>query len=489
MTGFLRFFILFIVAVAWVSCEMNVDPGQAGPPIKKDSKQAHKVLNSVLERKKLRAVTNYGSLSYFIYRGEPMGYQFELLKNLCANLNVELELVIERDLNKCIEMLNDRDVDLIAMGLTITNRRKKDMLFTNPIMVTRQVLVQRKPKGWERMATVDEIESHLLKSTFDLDGKKIYVEAGTIFKQQLEQLANDVAENIEVVTDPREVEELISAVASGEIDYTIADEHVAQVNAKYYPNLDVSLAVSFPQKIGWAVKKNQIALADTINSWLDKFNHELLSRLLINKYFKNIGSRRISKSQYYSYTGGQLSPYDSLIRQGAAILGWDWRFLASLIYQESEFKPEVKSWAGAFGLMQLMPSVLETYGIDSTASPDIQIDVGAKYLASLQRQLPASITDSLQRVLFTVAAYNSGLGHVLDARRLAGKQGLNPDVWVDNTEICMLKLSDPDHYSDPIVYYGYSRGHETYAFVREIYERYRHYVNLIGNTPFKNQDK
>ncbi|MDP2723763.1 MAG: transporter substrate-binding domain-containing protein [Bacteroidales bacterium] len=489
MTGILRFFILFIVAMIWVSCEMNVDPGQAGPPIKKDSKQAHKVLNSVLEKKKLRAVTNYGSLSYFIYRGEPMGYQFELLKNLCANLNVELELVIERDLNKCIEMLNDRDVDLIAMGLTITNSRKKNILFTDPIMITRQVLVQRKPKGWERMATADEIESHLLKSTFDLDGKKIYVEEGTVFKQQLEQLANDVAENIQIVTDPREVEELISAVADGEIDYTIADEHVALVNAKYYPNLDVSLAVSFPQKIGWAVKKNQTALADTIDSWLDKFNHELLSRLLINKYFKNIGSRRISKSQYNSYTGGHLSPYDSLIRQGAALLGWDWRFLASLIYQESEFKPEVKSWAGAFGLMQLMPSVLETYGIDSTASPALQIDAGAKYLASLQRQLPTSITDSLQRVLFTVAAYNSGLGHVLDARRLAGKQGLNPDVWVDNTEICMLKLSDPDHYSDPIVYYGYSRGNETYAFVREIYERYSHYVNLIGNTQFKNQDR
>ena len=473
-------FFLFIIVMTLVSCENIIETRQVDLGLKKEKRQAHKVLNTILEKKKLRAVTNYGSVSYFIYRGEPMGYQYELLKNLCGYLDVELDLIIESDLNKSIGMLNDREVDLIAMGLTINNKRKELVLFTDPIMITRQVLVQRKPEGWQHMATAEEIESRLLRSTFDLSEKKIYVQEGTVFKEQLEKLADDMAGYIQVVSDPREVEELIAAVASGEIEYTIADEHVAIVNARYYPNLDVGTQVSFQQKIGWAVKKNQTALVDTINVWLHSFNSGLMSRLLINKYFKNSRSWRISRSHYNSYSGKQLSPYDSLIRQGAARLGWDWRLLASLIYQESEFKPDVKSWAGAFGLMQLMPAVLEAYGLDSTATPAMQIDAGVRYLSSMEKQLPPEITDSLQRVLFTMAAYNSGLGHVLDARRLAKKQGFNPNAWVDNTDLCMLKLSDANYYRDPVVYYGYVRGEETYAFVHEIVDRYGHYVNLIG---------
>jgi len=484
MSKLVRLILPLLAVLMVVSCENDTKPH---PPTPKEKKQSHEMLATILKSKKLKAVTNYGSLSYFIYRGEPMGYQYELLKNLCAYLHVELELVIEKDLTKCIDMLNSREVDILAMGLTMTNSRREQLLFTEPIMVTRQVLVQRKPDGWRKMATADEIESHMLRSTLDLGGKTIYVEKGTVFEQQLTKLADEIADEITIVSDPREVEELIAAVASGEIEYTVADEHVALVNTRYFPNLDVATPLSFPQKIAWAVKKNQLALADTINAWVKQFNGDILSRLLFNKYFKNVRAGRISKSSYYSYKGERLSPYDSIIMKGAAQLGWDWRLLASLIYQESEFKPRVKSWVGAFGLMQLMPSVMENYGIDSTASPEAQILTGVKHLQSIEKQLPPEITDSLQRILFTMASYNSGIGHVLDARRLAEKNGLDPNIWTDNTEVYVLKLSDKDVYSDPVVYYGYLRGDETYMFVREIVDRYGHYVNLIRNDSTENK--
>ncbi len=161
-------------------------------------------------------------------------------------------------------------------------------------------------------------------------------------------------------------------------------------------------------------------------------------------------------------------------------MGWDWRLLASMIYQESEFKPNVRSWVGAYGLMQMMPKTFEKYGLDTTASPQQQIIAGSKYLKHLEGQLPEEITDSTDRIKFTLASYNSGLGHVLDARRLAMKYGKDQDIWIDNVDYFILNLSDEYYYHDTVVYYGYLRGGETYNFVNEIFKRYDDYRNLIS---------
>ncbi len=438
------------------------------------------VIDSIIKRKKLRAVTDYGSVSYLIYRGEPVGYQYELLSSLTKQLNVDLELIMEGDMNKSIEMLNNEEVDLIAMGLTITSERSKQFSFTLPIMTTRQVLVQRKPVGYQKMATADEIESHLLRNTLDLANKTIHVQKGTIFSKRLQTLSNEIGDTIIIVNDDREIEDLIAAVASGEIDYTVADEHVALVNAKYYNNIDAKTPLSFPQKIAWAAKLGQTGLTDTINSWLIGFNKSLQSRLLYNKYFKNIRSKKIAKSAYNSYSGNQLSPFDDEIKEAAVIIGWDWRLLASLVYQESEFKPNVRSWVGAYGLMQLMPSVLKKYNLDSTSvDPAKQLIAGAKHLKYINNQLPDEISDSIERIKFLMASYNCGIGHVFDARRLAKKYNKDNNKWTYSVDSCILNLSEEHCYRDSVVFYGYVRGKETFNFVEEIMKRYDIYKNLI----------
>lgn len=436
-------------------------------------------LDSVIKRKKLRAVTDYGSLSYLIYRGEPIGYQYELLKDLTKYLGVELDLVIENSLQKSIEMLNNGEVDLLAMGLTVTSERNKEFSFTSPIMTTRQVLVQRKPDGYLKMKTADEIESYLLMNTLELANLKIYVQEGTIFEKRLQTLSDEIADSIIIITGNRDMEELIKAVADGEIEFTVADEHIGLVNARYYRNIDVKTPLSFSQKISWAIKKGQFGLVDTINSWLGNFNHTLQARLLYNKYFKNIRSKRIVNSEYNSYSGGRLSPYDDEIKAAAETIGWDWRLLASLVYQESEFKPNVRSWVGAYGLMQLMPNVLQKYGLDSTASPSQQLNAGVKHLIFINKQLPDEITDSVEQVKFLLASYNCGLGHVLDARRLAKKFKKDSNKWTYNVDSCILNLSEKEYYHDTVVYYGYVRGEEPFKFVQEIMDRYSIYSTLI----------
>ncbi len=438
------------------------------------------LLDTILSQGKLIAITNYSSTDYFIYRGQPMGYQYNLVSRFAKFLHVDLEMRIEKDLVKSFQYLDSGKVDLMAMGLTETTERKSKLLFTKPIMFTRQVLVQRKPEGYQKMRTRDEIESHLLRNPLNLAKKTVYVHKGTVFVNRLKALMNEIADTIYIVEDDRETEQLIAAVANGEIDYTVADEHVALVDAAFYNNIDTKTFISFPQKIAWAVRIDQKRLADTINFWLDKFYKTLDSRLLYNKYFKNLSSRkRVNKSLYNSYGKGYLSPFDNIIKKASQQIGWDWRLLASLIYQESEFKPGVVSWVGARGLMQLMPDVMQKYGIDSTASPEEQIMAGTKYLKALFKQLPPEITDSVERIKFVLAAYNTGMGHVFDARRLAAKYGKNPNRWTDNTDYFILHLSEKKYYNDPVVRNGYVRGKETYNFVMEIWQRYKIYKVLI----------
>jgi membrane-bound lytic murein transglycosylase F len=272
---------------------------------------------------------------------------------------------------------------------------------------------------------------------------------------------------------------LIREVAEHKIDYTIADEFVARNSAKIYPNIDVKTPVSFEQKIAWAVRKDQKHLADTLNDWLRKFNKTLESRLLYNKYFRNMRVRRLVKSEYFSYTGGKLSPYDDLIKKAAKKISWDWRLLASMIYQESEFKPNVKSWVGAYGLMQLMPETMKEFGVTENSSAEEQINAGVLLLKSFEKQLPAEITDSVERIKFVLASYNGGLAHILDARRLAKKYGKNPNIWDDNLDYFVLHLSEKKYYHDPVVRNGYMRGWETYDFVKQVFDRYKSYKTLI----------
>jgi membrane-bound lytic murein transglycosylase F len=173
---------------------------------------------------------------------------------------------------------------------------------------------------------------------------------------------------------------------------------------------------------------------------------------------------------------GHISPYDSLFKKHALTLGWDWRLLASIAYQESHFKNTEISWAGAQGLMGIMPGTAETLKIplQELTDPDVCIRAGVEVLR-IFRQGFSDITDSSELVKLTLGAYNAGIGHIHDARRLAEKNGKNPSVWDDHVAEFVLLKREPEYYNDPVCRYGYLRGRETYNYVREILGRYDYY--------------
>ncbi len=439
-------------------------------------KEVH--LDEILESGRLVAITDYNSTNYFIYRGEPMGYQYELLQELANHLGIRLDVVVSNELDETFTCLLHGQCDLIALNLTVTKERRKKLNFTIPHSQTRQVLVQRKPEGWEKM-TAGKIDSHLIRNQLDLAGKTVYVQQNSSYQQRLQNLSDEIGDTIHIVPRPEVAERLVMMVAGGEIDYTVCDENVALVNQTYYENLDVSTPVSFPQSLAWAVKPGADELRKTINEWLGDFRRTLKYHVIYNKYFKSRKSARIFASDYYTLGSGNISAYDEVIREQSRRLDWDWRLLASLIYQESRFDPVASSWAGAYGLMQLMPTTMRRFGVSRESSPEKQIEAGVSFLKWLDDRFRGMIRDPGERIRFILAAYNVGYGHIIDARNLAEKYGGNPDVWEDQVEEFLLKKSDPGYYQDPVVKYGYCRGTETVRYVEEIMERYNHYRNII----------
>ena len=458
------------------------------PPASKEKQKViahkgerHSLLAEIRERGKLIATTDYNSTSYFVYRGEPMGYQYELLKSFASYLGVKLEINVNNDLEQAFNCLYNGGCDLIASDLTITKERSEFIDFTNPIGQTKQVLIQRKPANWRKMKTWDEVESYLIRNQLDLAGKTIHVQKNSSFIERLKNLEDEIGDTIYIIEDPHRIaEQLIRQVAMGEIDYTISDENVALVNQKYYSDIDIATPVSFPQHLAWAVGKGSDLLLKEINLWIVEFKRSAESRFIYNKYFKNPRSVKITQSEYHSVTGGKISMYDDVIKEQSIKLNWDWRLLASLVYQESGFNPDVRSWVGAFGLMQLMPRTAEKYGIDSLSSPGENIIAGVKFLKWLDNQFEDLVEDDQERIKFVMASYNVGIAHVFDAMRLAEKYDKDPTKWNGNVDYYLRNKSDPKYYNDPVVYYGYARGEEPYNFVNDIIERYDHYKNVIN---------
>ncbi len=473
----IAFFVAFFVSsLLLVNCSNN-NEHQTKPT----NQPYYLDLESIKQRGKLVVLTENSSTSYFIYRGRPMGFEYELVSMFAEHLEVDLEIKLVQDMDSIFDMLKNGEGDLIACNITATKERSEKVSFSEPYLNTRQVLVQKMPDMWHQMSK-KERKQLMLNDPIELVNKKVHVRKNSSFYSRLKSLSDEIGGKIDVIEVPGETdtEELIQSVSSGKIMYTIADENVALINKTYYQNIDVDMPVSFPQKISWAARKNAPDLMKEINWWILKHKNTSTFNAIYRRYFKSSKAQKERViSDYSSLSGGKISSYDELIQKYSQKINWDWRLLASLIYQESKFKPNERSWAGAFGLMQLMPSSAERYGIDSTATPEENIYAGTDKLRRLTEHWGALIEDETEQLKFILASYNAGLGHIQDACALAEKQGLDVSKWDGNVAECILLKSKAKYYNDPVVKYGYCRGQEPFNYVKEVLNRYEHYKKVI----------
>ena len=433
-------------------------------------------LKEIQQRGYLTALVDNNSFSYFIYKGRSMGYEYELLNLLAKELKVDLKIKVISGVEKAIEQLNSGEGDILAFPLTITKERTQYVSFSQPLFNSYQVLVQRKPESW-RSLTRDQTEKKLIRNASDLIGKEVHVIKSSSFSERLKHLSEEIGGDIIIKEDSAgaESESLIKRVVQGEIEYTVADHPIAVVNAAYYPNLDVGTILSLPQQIAWSVRKNSPQLLKSINNWLAKIKKESTFMVIYNRYFKSPRTSLLRiKSDYSSIGGSKISPYDDLIKKGSEKLGWDWRLLAAVIYQESKFRNDDESWAGARGLMQLMPETAKQFGASNPDDPRQSIKAGVNYLKYLDTYWAKTVRDQDERLKFVLASYNAGLSHVIDARELTGKYKKNPTVWSD-VEFYLQQKSNPEYYRDPVVVAGYCKCEEPVNYVKNVLERYEEY--------------
>lgn len=448
-------------------------------------------LAQIKERGKLTAITGYSAISYFIYRGQPMGFEYEILSQVADSMDLDFDIVLAHDLEEMFTMLNDGVGDLIAFNLTVTKQRQEKVAFSEHHTLTRQVLVQRKPDNWRQMK-LHEIERFLIRDPVDLIGDSVHVRKGSAYISRLQNLSEEIGGDIQIVEAPVGVtsEDLIRMVANKKIDYAIADQNVAKISQSNYANIDVETPVSLSQRIAWAVRKNSPELLADINETLRKLKSGALYNILYNKYYKNrYAFKKRMKSEFLFVGKGSISPYDSLLQMHADSLGWDWRLLASQVYQESQFDPTTKSWMGAIGLMQVLPRTGKMFGVTNLYDPAENIKAGIGFLLWLDNYWQEKIVDPNERQRIILASYNVGQGHVEDARKLAVKYGRDPNVWKNNVEYYLEKKSLPEYFNDETVEFGYCRGSEPVNYVREILERYQNYIDLSPPDMVSNSTK
>ncbi len=429
-------------------------------------------LVEILQKGKLKVFFENSSVSFFIYKGKKMGLEYELLKEFANDLGVELEIVIIDNLDDVFQELNAGSADLLACNLTYTKARSKEISYSIPFYKTKQVLIQRKPKDWRKMKPSLYLKS-IINDPSQLANKKIRIWGNSSYLSRLENLQNEIGDTIYIEKASGELgeEELIEMVAEGLIDFTVCDENIAMINKRFYENIDCHLALSVKQKIGFGVRKSSVLLKAKLDEWLESYMKTTSFKYIKHKYYNIASFTHGINKNYSSLSGNMISVFDEYFKKAQEKYGWDWRLVASLCYQESRFNPDVISFGGAFSMMQFMPEIGPIYGVYPDSPPEIQIMGGAK---KLKKDFDSwkEITDVEQRYKFTIATYNSGKSHVLDARRLAEKYGLNPNIWDDNVEKMMLNLSKREYYKDPLVKSGAAKGSVTCNYVKEIYNRY-----------------
>lgn len=223
---------------------------------------------------------------------------------------------------------------------------------------------------------------------------------------------------------------------------------------------------------GWAVREDQPDLAKKLNEWYKPGMLKLAFKEN-RSHSANPFVKRHVRAPYVSRSKGIISNYDKEFIRGSRHVGWDWRLIAAQCYQESGFDPNAVSWAGAKGLMQIIPSTAKSLDVADVFNPQENIDAGCRYLKRLQASF-SDIRNRVDKIRFTLAAYNGGPRHIRDAMSLAKKYGKNPTRYED-VSFYIRNLDKPMYYNDPVVKYGFMVGSETYNYVESIMSRWEKY--------------
>lgn len=422
-------------------------------------------LDGIRKRGVLRVLTRNSSATYFIERGGQHGFQYALAVAFAKRLKVRLRMVVPSSRKGLRTALLQGEGDLIAAGMSITKARAELVRFSRPVMSAARVIAVR--EGETRpLNKLEDLKDFQIAVNFDSttyrDARRLEAKLG--FPLMLKNIEDDV-----------EMEEMARRLARGEYDAIIIDDDLLDLSRAAGEQVKAAIRISKPRRKGWAFHPGAPKLQAAANRFLARSKRDL--KVLHARYYRPEarGAKRARESSYRADAQGHLSPFDNMFQEVGRETGLDWRMLAAVAYTESQFDPKAKSRWGARGLMQVMPKTGRRVGVTKLMDPQQNILAGARYLVRLMdvfKDIPEA-----ERLYFAIAAYNAGLGHIFDARKLARRTRRDPNRWFGQVEQALLLKMNPKWHER--TRHGYARAIQTTRYVNSVQTRYEAYVRHV----------
>ncbi len=422
-------------------------------------------LGAIIESGTLKMVTRNSPNTYFIEKGEPAGFEYDLAKAYAEHIGVKLELVLPPSFGEIFTTMQARNAHIAGAMLTVTDERKERFEFATPYLSTTTTLVYRKIKGTKPPKNLQELISK--NKTTVVIANSSHAELLKQLKQENPALEWDESNEFSSV-------ELLEQVHNKEIAYTAVDSVAFDAQKSFFPGLDKAFDLNQPQNLAWMLSPHSDqSLRNSINRFLALESTQTLIQTLKSKYFN-----RSNPLNFYDTAAfkedmqtrfPKIEQYFFMAEQETDI---DWQLLAAIAYQESHWNPKAVSPTGVKGIMMLTNAAAKEVDVSDRTDPKQSIIGGAHYLISVMKKIPERITQP-DHTWFALAGYNVGYGHLEDARVLTSRAGLNPDKW-DDVKKHLPLLTQEKYYST--VRYGYARGYEPVHYVSNI----RKYMKLLS---------
>ncbi len=427
----------------------------------------------IKQRKLLRVITYQSPVNYYYENGRLKGFEYDLVNKFSEHHGLRLDVVVAESQEQMLSLLNEGKGDIIAASVPeSTFSNKNSLKLSQPYNFVSPVLVGR---GDEQILDVR-----------DLAGRTIHLSMESPYARMLSELRERTGVNfsLEQSSAGTNNEAILYRIAQGRYDLTVLSSHEAKAELSRQIDLTALVTLDEPRPLKWVVRDSNTQLLSSINEYLkDEYRKGFYN--VIHARYIDKPDVRIFNSSLIAGTE-QLSPYDEIVHKYADLYGFDWRLVVAQMYQESRFNPHAVSYAGAEGLMQILPQTAEMIGVTDLRDPDANIKGGLSYMHHIHNLFEDSLTVE-DRTWFTLASYNAGYRRVQRARKLAESMGLNKNTWFNNVEIAMLRMAIPRQYN------GYTvrqcRCGQAVVYVREIRTLYNNYLRLtkIAKAAYREQ--
>jgi membrane-bound lytic murein transglycosylase F len=417
-------------------------------------------LPELLDRKLLRLITYRGPSNYYFDRGRLRGFEYELVRRFADAHRMRLDVVIAHSHEEMRRLLLEGRGDLIAAGVPEGGFGEARFASTRTTNLVAPVVIGRE-------------DEPPLRDARDLAGRRIVLAPESPYRELLIGLqAQGIALEIADADPALDIEGTLFRVARGMYDLTVIGSHQVKPELGRQINLQAHLMLEEPEPVAWIVRRGDTQLRAALNDYLAREFRKGYYNVLYSKYIEN---PQPLPGDAERLTEQRLSPWDEIVHEYADRYGFDWRLIVAQMYQESHFNPDAVSYAGASGLMQILPTTAEFMGAGDINDPRQGIEAGVRYLDHLRSQFEEDLLLE-DRTWFTLAAYNAGPQRIQRARRLAAEMNLDQDRWFDNVEKAMMRLAVPYTRDGEVV--RDCRCGQTVVYVRDIRTRYTNYVRL-----------